>query len=214
MPRERPRDGSTDAGFGIFRGRFGTTPAAHPQGSLVYSFPTRWNHTYAVREDLIVHEKGTADRLAFRGLSEQGRFGFSASGRWLAANAEDRVVAVDLRAWDRDPRASLEAIEIAADCSPDALRWAPQSELLVMACGDDTLRVWDATIGKKASVDVEEIAAVLGWWSGPVGRRLTGLPEPDGDVAEVVRYRVGRPVGAHTGPGTAGLFVFRRPSAR
>lgn len=34
--------------------------------------------------------------------------------------------------------------------------------------------------------------------------RLTGHP----DVADVVQYRIGPSVGAHTGPGTAGLFCF------
>jgi fatty acid-binding protein DegV len=44
--------------------------------------------------------------------------------------------------------------------------------------------------------------------SAPVGRALTELLEHHGDVADVVQYRIGPSVGAHTGPGTAGLFVF------
>ena len=44
--------------------------------------------------------------------------------------------------------------------------------------------------------------------SGPIARALTELLEGHGDVADVVQYRIGPSVGAHTGPGTAGLFVF------
>jgi DegV family protein with EDD domain len=44
--------------------------------------------------------------------------------------------------------------------------------------------------------------------SVPVSRSLTELLEHHSDVADVVQYRIGPTVGAHTGPGTAGLFVF------
>lgn len=44
-------------------------------------------------------------------------------------------------------------------------------------------------------------AAVAHMWE-EVERRLTGVPE----VREVVRYRVGPSVGAHTGPGTVGVM--------
>jgi fatty acid kinase fatty acid binding subunit len=44
--------------------------------------------------------------------------------------------------------------------------------------------------------------------SAPLARALTELLEGHGDVADVVQYRIGPSVGAHTGPGTAGLFVF------
>ncbi len=40
--------------------------------------------------------------------------------------------------------------------------------------------------------------------SDALGAALAGRPE----VADVVRYRIGPSVGAHTGPGTSGLFVF------
>ena len=41
-----------------------------------------------------------------------------------------------------------------------------------------------------------------------IGRALTELLQQNDDVADVVQYRVGPSVGAHMGPGTAGLFVF------
>lgn len=44
--------------------------------------------------------------------------------------------------------------------------------------------------------------------SRPVGVRLTELLGDHPAVGNVVQYRIGPSVGAHTGPGTAGLFVF------
>ncbi len=44
--------------------------------------------------------------------------------------------------------------------------------------------------------------------SRPVGVRLTDLLTDHPAVGDVVQYRIGPSVGAHTGPGTAGLFVF------
>jgi fatty acid-binding protein DegV len=43
--------------------------------------------------------------------------------------------------------------------------------------------------------------------SDALTRRLAGAPQ----VVDVVQYRIGPSVGAHTGPGTAGLFVFPAP---
>lgn len=44
--------------------------------------------------------------------------------------------------------------------------------------------------------------------SRPVSLRLTEVLEDHPAVGDVVQYRIGPTVGAHTGPGTAGLFVF------
>lgn len=41
----------TGRGDGIFRGRFGTTPASHSSGTMVYSFPNRWMDLYAPRQN-------------------------------------------------------------------------------------------------------------------------------------------------------------------
>jgi len=60
MPRERPRGDDSTTARGILRGRFGTTPSAHPEGAVVYSFPTRWMHTWAERDD-----SGTVARVQF-----------------------------------------------------------------------------------------------------------------------------------------------------
>ena len=50
MPRER-RDENGALGSAILRGRFGTIPANHSAGTLVYSFPNRWMDNYIPRSD-------------------------------------------------------------------------------------------------------------------------------------------------------------------
>lgn len=47
--------------------------------------------------------------------------------------------------------------------------------------------------------------------SRPVAEALTAALTGREPVAELVQYRIGPSVGAHTGPGTAGLFVFPAP---
>ncbi len=50
MPRaRRGEDGSV--GRALLRGRFGTDPAAHSAGTLVYSFPNRWMDNYIAESD-------------------------------------------------------------------------------------------------------------------------------------------------------------------
>jgi fatty acid-binding protein DegV len=41
-----------------------------------------------------------------------------------------------------------------------------------------------------------------------MAQALTAALSGDALVAEVVHYRIGPSIGAHTGPGTFGLFVF------
>jgi fatty acid-binding protein DegV len=48
--------------------------------------------------------------------------------------------------------------------------------------------------------------------AAPLWQALEALLEARPEVREVVRYRVGPSVGAHTGPGTAGAFFY--PSSR
>ena len=63
---------------------------------------------------------------------------------------------------------------------------------------------WTASLGSglRIAVGTSDETSV------PVARSLTELLEHNSDVAEIVQYRIGPTVGAHTGPGTAGLFVF------
>lgn len=67
----------------------------------------------------------------------------------------------------------------------DALAWAPRSEAglrIAVGTSDDSSR--------------------------PLALAITELVAGSDDVAVVLQYRIGPSIGAHTGPGTAGLFVF------
>ena len=44
--------------------------------------------------------------------------------------------------------------------------------------------------------------------SRAVAEALTSALDGDCSVADIVQYRIGPSIGAHTGPGTSGLFVF------
>ncbi|QDV06467.1 hypothetical protein Poly30_19770 [Planctomycetes bacterium Poly30] len=62
MPRSSGEPGAMDElGPGVFRGRFGTTPASHSSGAAIISFPARYWDRYAPRYD--------GPDLAFFGLS-------------------------------------------------------------------------------------------------------------------------------------------------
>ena len=67
-------------------------------------------------------------------------------------------------------------------------------------------RVRGAGDGLRVAVGIADAAAAPLWQS--LEAALAGAPE----VAELVRYRVGPSVGAHTGPGTAGAFFYPAPS--
>ncbi|MEM8746000.1 MAG: DegV family protein [Actinomycetota bacterium] len=94
--------------------------------------------------------------------------------------------------------------------------------VLAMSAGD--LMVL-ATVDDLDAAVVSMVDDALAWpASSPVGRRIaigtsdaSSRPLADGllerlrgaaGVADVIEYRIGPSVGAHTGPGTAGLFVF------
>lgn len=52
MPRWRvPEETTETRGDGILRGRYGTTPADHAAGTIVYSFPCRWEDRYVPRSN-------------------------------------------------------------------------------------------------------------------------------------------------------------------
>jgi fatty acid-binding protein DegV len=67
-------------------------------------------------------------------------------------------------------------------------------------------RVRAAGAGLRVAVGIADAAATPLWQA--LEAALAGAPE----VAEVIRYRVGPSVGAHTGPGTAGAFFY--PASR
>jgi DegV family protein with EDD domain len=63
-------------------------------------------------------------------------------------------------------------------------------------------RVRGAGSGLRAAVGIADAGAAPLWQA--LEAALAGAPE----ITEVVRYRVGPSVGAHTGPGTAGAFFY------
>ena len=85
-----------------------------------------------------------------------------------------------------DVLASVASVEAAVTAMTDfALAWPPSS--------DDGLRV---------AVGTSDTSSVA------VSGALTEALRSDPAVADIVDYTIGPSVGAHTGPGTAGLFVF------
>jgi hypothetical protein len=101
MPRfPAPEDDPDELGDGVLRGRFGTAPAPHGTGTLVYSFPTRWMDLYAPRSN--------SHTLAWfqLGMNEPGAYW---EGIYLETEEPDtshrvRVLARSGPAkWDDDP---------------------------------------------------------------------------------------------------------------
>lgn len=75
-----------------------------------------------------------------------------------------------------------DAVQVMVD---DALGWTPSSEA-----------------GLRIAVGASDES------SRPLAQAITELVTGNDLVAEVMQYRIGPSIGAHTGPGTAGLFVF------
>jgi DegV family protein with EDD domain len=63
---------------------------------------------------------------------------------------------------------------------------------------------FDAVVGRRAHIAVGTSDAS----SSPIAEALTSTLAGDSVVADIMQYRIGPSIGAHTGPGTAGLFVF------
>jgi DegV family protein with EDD domain len=126
-------------------------------------------------------------------LRHGGRGGRVAAG----TSADDGVPVLTLR------NGTLEVVERVANLvdavnamAGYALRWVPT--------GDDRR---PGTVVLKVAVGTADRD------SAPLGAALEAALEAAGNVEEVVRYRVGPSVGAHTGPGTAGCFMFPSPSS-
>lgn len=173
---------------------------------------------YAVGEDLIVHDGVRADRLAYRGLAEDGGFAFSRNGHWLAAVGADGVVAIELSARTLASRAVPPALPIALDdCDAETLTWSPDSDRLLVWCeSDDGFRLWDPVSRTHAVLPMEDVTTLHGWWSGPTESVV--VERDDGTLWRVPLE--GEPVGlfgdrltddelvAETAVGAAGLMVF------
>jgi DegV family protein with EDD domain len=112
------------------------------------------------------------------------------SGRWGGDGVEDAtaegIPVLAMSGADFSVLATVTGLDAAVDVMvDDALAWSPS--------GDDGLRI---AIG---SSDAS---------SRPMSCALNDALVDHDAVADVVQYRIGPSVGAHTGPGTAGLFVF------
>lgn len=116
MPRfDPPEDDPNELGDGMLRGRFGTTPAAHGAGTLVYSFPNRWMDLYAPRGDH--HALGWFQL----GMDEPGAFW---EGVFMETEEPDtshrvRILArTDPASWDDDPESTPGLILIERPAQP------------------------------------------------------------------------------------------------
>jgi hypothetical protein len=107
MPRVRGLGGTE--GNGLLRGRFGTTPEPHAEGTLVYAMPTRWAHTYASRSDSGAHARFDAAYEAPGGYWK----GVSYTAEIPDPSIEYRVLArVNDVNWEGDPSQTPGLIQV------------------------------------------------------------------------------------------------------
>ncbi len=109
-----------------------------------------------------------------------------AAGLEVEGAAADGIPVIAMTGPDLSVLATVHDLDAAVSVMvDDALAWTPS--------GDDGVRIAVGTSDES---------------SAPMSRALLdALTGADG-VAEVLEYRIGPSVGAHTGPGTSGLFVF------
>lgn len=161
MPRHRPEPGSSEPGFGVLRGRFGTPVESHGAGTLVHSFPTRWMDGYEPRcadPALTWLELGfEAPGAQWRGLSFEEE---SADGtqhvRALARSGTAR--------WEDDPLQTPGLVELTKGQTPSG-------GFVPLGLRDDRLEVrfffdWEA-----GSFDPQTFTAT-GWTQAPRVRRI------------------------------------------
>lgn len=161
MPRHRPEPGSTDPGIGVMRGRFGTPMEAHPAGTLVYSFPTRWMDGYEARCDdpsMTWLELGfEAPGAHWRGLSfEEEAADGTQHVRVLARSGNAR--------WDDDPARTpgLVAIDQGQSAS---------GGFMPLNLRDDRLELRFFFDWESGSFDAQTFTAT-GWTQTPRVRRI------------------------------------------
>jgi DegV family protein with EDD domain len=102
-------------------------------------------------------------------------------------------------------RVAADGIPVLAMTGPDlaVLATATDVDAAVTAMVDDALaQTASSELGLRIAVGTSDAT------SRPVAEALTLALSGNRSVADVVQYRIGPSVGAHTGPGTSGLFVF------
>lgn len=101
--------------------------------------------------------------------------------------------------------AAATGVPVLAMTGPEMTVLATVTDLdaAVVAMVDDAL-AWppSSTDGLRIAIGTSDTS------SEPMSRALTAALGDHESVAEVLQYRIGPSVGAHTGPGTSGLFVF------
>ncbi|MEP1122749.1 MAG: DegV family protein [Ilumatobacter sp.] len=101
--------------------------------------------------------------------------------------------------------AASDGVPVLAMTGPDLSVLATVTDLdaAVQAMVDDAL-AWtpSSSAGLRIAVGTSNAS------SAPMSEALTAALVDQPSVAEVLQYRIGPSVGAHTGPGTSGLFVF------
>ena len=101
--------------------------------------------------------------------------------------------------------ASSSGIPVLAMTGPDlsVLTTVTDLDAAVDAMVDDAL-AWtpSSARGLRIAIGTSDVS------SAPMAAALTDALTGEASVADVLQYRIGPSVGAHTGPGTSGLFVF------
>ena len=135
----------------------------------------------------VAEARGSSLRTSFVvGVPELLERSGRAAGVDVAGAAGDGVAVVAMTGADVEVLGTARSLDEAVDSmSGDALARTPSL--------DDGLRIAVGTSDASSAPLADALA-----------ERLTGEP----GVADLVRYRIGPSVGAHTGPGTAGLFAF------
>ena len=109
-----------------------------------------------------------------------------AAGLDVETAAASGIPVLAMSGGELDVVATVSDVDAAVDAMvDDTLAWPPSSQ--------DGLRV---------AVGTSDAS------SRPVASSLTARLRVADEVVEIVQYRIGPSVGAHTGPGTAGLFCF------
>ena len=114
---------------------------------------------------------------------------------------------------DRSGRADGVGVEAVAEAGVPVLAMSG-GDLSVIATADDLEHAVDAMVADalawpaSSSDGLRVAVGTSDATSAPMSAALTAALSADDRVAELVQYRIGPSVGAHTGPGTAGLFVF------
>ena len=131
----------------------------------------------------------------------------------LAGNLRTSFVVGVPQLIDRSGRNQGIAVESAADDGVPVLAMTG-ADLTVLTTATDLDAAVDAMVADAlgwppSSPAGVRIAVGTSDTSGePMSRAITEAVTGDDRVAEVIQYRIGPSVGAHTGPGTSGLFVF------